>query len=91
MTSLSAKTLDPRQVGVLLENPATENPLFLLVALEELRGFGSFSSRERGPRKGRNPANGDPVDVPATRIPYFKLGKDLLKIFCPFIRLGTYY
>ncbi|NOZ19837.1 MAG: DUF4062 domain-containing protein [Planctomycetes bacterium] len=40
--SLSAKTLDPHQVGLLLDNPATENPLFLLVALEELRGFGSF-------------------------------------------------
>lgn len=40
--SISAKTLDPLQVGLLLANPATENPLFLLVALEELRGFGSF-------------------------------------------------
>ena len=40
--SLSAKTLDPAQVGLLLDNPATTNPLFLLVALEELRGFGSF-------------------------------------------------
>ncbi|WP_298863625.1 DUF4062 domain-containing protein [uncultured Gimesia sp.] len=40
--SLSAKTLDPLQVGLLLANPATSNPLFLLVALEELRGFGSF-------------------------------------------------
>ncbi|NUQ65363.1 MAG: DUF4062 domain-containing protein [Pirellulales bacterium] len=40
--SLSAKTLDAGQAGVLLSNPATENPLFLLVALEELRGFGSY-------------------------------------------------
>ena len=40
--SLSAKALDPIQVGLLLSNPATENPLFLLVALEELRGFGSY-------------------------------------------------
>ncbi len=40
--SLSAKTLDPAQVSRLLGNPATETPLFLLVALEELRGFGSF-------------------------------------------------
>ena len=40
--SLSAKTLDDRQVKLLLKNPATQNPLFLLVALEELRGFGSF-------------------------------------------------
>jgi telomerase protein component 1 len=40
--SLSAKALDQEQVSLLLTNPATENPLFLLVALEELRGFGSF-------------------------------------------------
>ena len=40
--SLSAKKLDPKQIGLLLSNPATENPLFLLVALEELRGFGSY-------------------------------------------------
>jgi hypothetical protein len=40
--SLSAKTLDEMQVGLLLSNPATDNPLFLLVALEELRGFAAF-------------------------------------------------
>lgn len=40
--SLSAKTLDEIQVDLLLSNPATSNPLFLLVALEELRGFGSI-------------------------------------------------
>ncbi|MCD4785059.1 MAG: DUF4062 domain-containing protein [Candidatus Eremiobacteraeota bacterium] len=40
--SLSARTLDGKQVGLLLSNSATENPLYLLVALEELRGFGSF-------------------------------------------------
>lgn len=46
--SLAAKTLDHTQVGQLLANPATANPLYLLVALEELRGFGSFERlRER--------------------------------------------
>jgi hypothetical protein len=39
---LVAKTLDDRQMGALMANPATRNPLFLMVALEELRGFGSF-------------------------------------------------
>ncbi len=45
--SLSAKSLDPRQIQLLLENPATANPLYLLVALEELRGFGSFEQLEK--------------------------------------------
>jgi len=40
--SLSAKALDDHQADLLLHNPATTNPLFLLVALEELRGFGSY-------------------------------------------------
>jgi tetratricopeptide (TPR) repeat protein len=40
--SLAAKTLDDRQVELLMANSATGNPLFLRVALEELRSFGSF-------------------------------------------------
>lgn len=40
--SLSAKTLDAEQVRLLLDNSSTANPLYLLVALEELRGFGAF-------------------------------------------------
>jgi integration host factor subunit beta len=43
----------------------------------ELRGFGSFRIRERGPRKGRNPRTGDPVTVTAKKVPYFKVGKQL--------------
>ena len=39
---LSAKTLSKTQLDILSANPATKNPLFLSVALEELRGFGSF-------------------------------------------------
>ena len=43
----------------------------------ELRGFGAFSTREREPRKGRNPRTGDAVDVPGKRVPYFKPGKEM--------------
>ncbi len=39
---LVAKTLDKKQRRALLANAATQNPLFLMVALEELRGYGSF-------------------------------------------------
>lgn len=46
----------------------------------ELRGFGSFKIRTRGPRKGRNPKTGDSVDVPMKKIPYFKPGKELKEI-----------
>jgi integration host factor subunit beta len=43
----------------------------------ELRGFGAFSTRERTPRKGRNPRTGASVDVPAKSVPYFKPGKEV--------------
>ncbi len=43
----------------------------------ELRGFGAFSTRERNPRKGRNPRTGEPVSVPSKRAPYFKPGKEM--------------
>ena len=47
LPSISAKKLDPKQIELLLSNPATENPLFLLVALEELRGFGAYEQLEK--------------------------------------------
>jgi integration host factor beta subunit len=43
----------------------------------ELRGFGAFSARARDARIGRNPRNGEPVDVPAKRVPFFKPGKEM--------------
>src|SRR5689334_18254894 len=38
----------------------------------EIRGFGSFRTRQRKPRVGRNPKTGDRVEVPAKKIPFFK-------------------
>ena len=43
----------------------------------ELRGFGAFSVRGRPARAGRNPRTGDPVDVRAKHVPFFKSGKEL--------------
>ena len=43
----------------------------------EIRGFGSFRTRERRGRIGRNPKTGEKVEVPAKRIPFFKPSKEL--------------
>ncbi|MBN9506729.1 MAG: integration host factor subunit beta [Altererythrobacter sp.] len=43
----------------------------------ELRGFGTFSTRKREARIGRNPRTGDSVDVPEKSVPYFKPGKEM--------------
>jgi len=46
----------------------------------EIRGFGSFRTRQRKPRIGRNPKTGDRVEVPAKKIPFFKPSKELKDI-----------
>ena len=43
----------------------------------EIRGFGSFRTRQRRGRIGRNPKTGEKVDVPAKKIPFFKPSKEL--------------
>ncbi len=43
----------------------------------ELRGFGTFSTRSREGRTGRNPRTGDAVSIEAKRVPYFKPGKEM--------------
>ena len=43
----------------------------------EIRGFGSFRTRQRKARVGRNPKTGDRVEVPAKKIPFFKPSKEL--------------
>lgn len=43
----------------------------------EIRGFGSFRTRQRKPRTGRNPKTGEKVEVPAKKIPFFKPSKEL--------------
>ena len=43
----------------------------------EIRGFGSFTIRERLGREARNPKSGEIVRIPAKKTPFFKTGKDL--------------
>jgi DNA-binding protein HU-beta len=40
-----------------------------------LVGFGSFESRDRKAREGRNPKTGDKMEIPATKVPAFSAGK----------------
>lgn len=46
----------------------------------EIRGFGSFTVRPYKPYSGRNPRTGEPVPVPAKRLPFFKVGKELKEL-----------
>jgi DNA-binding protein HU-beta len=40
-----------------------------------LVGFGTFESKERSAREGRNPKTGDTVQIPAATVPTFSAGK----------------
>jgi integration host factor subunit beta len=43
----------------------------------EIRGFGSFISKQYRARTGRNPRTGQTIPVPEKRLPFFKVGKEL--------------
>lgn len=45
-----------------------------------ITGFGTFEVRERAARTGYNPQTGEPIDIPATKYPAFKAGKQLKEI-----------
>jgi len=42
-----------------------------------LVGFGTFSVKDRAARTGRNPRTGEPINIPAAKVPGFKAGKAL--------------
>ena len=50
-----------------------------LVAGEKVQlvGFGTFETRERAAREGRNPATGESMVIKASKAPKFKAGKAL--------------
>jgi len=42
-----------------------------------LPGFGTFMVAKRAARKGRNPRTGQEIQIPAVKVPKFKVGKNL--------------
>jgi integration host factor subunit beta len=46
----------------------------------ELRGFGSFSARQRKAHRNQNPKTGEPLHGGKKRAPYFRAGKELRQL-----------
>src|SRR5262249_22208675 len=46
----------------------------------EIRGFGTFNTRQRAGRTGRNPKTGARVEVPPKRISFFKASKEVREL-----------
>ena len=42
-----------------------------------IAGFGTFSTKRRSARQGRNPRTGEAITIAASKIPSFKAGKTL--------------
>lgn len=42
-----------------------------------ITGFGTFGTRDRKARKGRNPQTGESLTIPAMTVPTFRAGKGL--------------
>ena len=42
----------------------------------QLIGFGTFETRERADREGRNPRTKETITIPASTVPVFKAGKE---------------
>ena len=42
----------------------------------QLVGFGTFETRERAAREGRNPRTKETISIPASTVPVFKAGKE---------------
>ena len=49
----------------------------------ELRGFGAFTTRQRGARVGRNPRSGAAVAVPERVFPMFKTSREMVRRLNP--------
>ena len=79
VAAISAKTNETKKV--------TEETLnaFIEVVTETLKkgdkiqlvGFGSYETKSRAARKGRNPQTGEEIKIPASKVPSFKAGKAL--------------
>ena len=73
-----------KETRVLMDAVFDPDPEVGLIAAELLRGgkvaisgFGTFESRPRKARTGRNPHTGEAIDIPASMAPAFKAGKPL--------------
>ncbi len=43
----------------------------------QLVGFGTFETRQRAARTGKNPRTGEKIEIAASKVPAFKAGKAL--------------
>ena len=79
VTAVSEKTGDTKKDVDKVVSAVFESIMESLGNDEKVQiiGFGTFAVRERQGRKGRNPATGEAIQIPASKAPVFKAGKKL--------------
>ncbi len=78
-TRVNKKTADEvltATLEVIVETVSSDQKVTLV-------GFGSFESRERKAREGRNPKTGAKMEIPATKVPAFSAGKSFKEKVSP--------
>ena len=78
IAAIAAKTGDTKKAAEASVNAFVDT---VTEALKEgdkvqLVGFGTFETRERAAREGRNPRTKEAITIPASTVPVFKAGKE---------------
>ena len=79
VAAMSAKTGDTKKNSEATLNAFIDVVTEALVKGDKVQlvGFGSFETRKRAARKGRNPRTKEEIKIPASTAPVFKAGKAL--------------
>ena len=79
ITAVAEKTGLPKKDPEKAVTAAFDTIVDTLVSGEKVQmvGFGVFDIKERGVRVGRNPKTREEIEIPATKVPFFKAGKAL--------------
>lgn len=75
-TKKDADAILSAAVAVVMESVAGGDKVVLV-------GFGSFQAKDRKAREGRNPSTGQPIKIPASRVPGFSAGKEFKEKVAP--------
>lgn len=69
VTQRQASVMIDSMINIIMDEVAKGEKIQLL-------GFGTFESKHRAPRIGRNPTTGEAVEIPETVVPFFRPGQE---------------
>ena len=78
ITSMAEKSQLTKKEAEMALNALMESIQEALVSGDKVQlvGFGTFETRERAAREGRNPRTKESINIPASTVPVFKAGKE---------------